>query len=372
MKIRGEVEVFSVLSTGESRLVAKESNLIVDGASEIIANIMVTPSSIGGLTDSSSVLDTSNYIVQAVSLGKAAQTYYDPGRAGHYYSSYLSGEYARAYADDLPQIRVIGDGANKSVVRLHYLPSYPDPLDTNLEVSTTTQYEIDTTILNPTSATSNGQMGHNMNMFFGPSSIHDASTVFMGCYAPSDGIDVYLMNSNTAASTAAYSSETGLSGHYNAVHAVDKRGFIRGYTQAQLDSESVDIGIKTGMVVSGCNASADAAVTSSGMFIGSPAVAHTFTLSAPDVSFLNLYGGIQTLGLWTIDLEETLKNGGTSPFPFADSNGDSKRIYKLFSKKTFVESLSDIIDDGSNPGHTNHSDLYITWKICFDNRGWTT
>ena len=366
MRIRGEIEVFSILSTGESQLVAKENNLIVDGASEIIANIMVTPSSIRGLTDSSSVLDTSNYIVQAVSIGKAAQTYYGPGRAGHYYSSSLSDEYATAYSDSvlIPQIKVIGDYPASSVLRLHHLPSYPDPLDISLEASTTTQYEIDTGILNPTSATSNGQMGHNMNMFFGPSSIHDASTVFMGCYAPSDGIDVYLVSSNATPYSEAYTSSTGLSGHYNAVHAVDKRGFIRGYLHTENQDHTI------GMVVSGCNASADTAVTTSGAFIGSPAVAHTFTLSAPDVSFLNLYGGIQTLGLWTIDLEETLKNGGTNPFSFVDSNGDSKRIYKLFSKKTFVESLSDIIDKAAAAGFQNHVDLYITWKICFDTKGW--
>jgi hypothetical protein len=155
-----------------------------------------------------------------------------------------------------------------------------------------------------------------------------------------------------------------LSGHYNAVHAVDKRGFIRGYLHTENQDHTI------GMVVSGCNASADTAVTTSGAFIGSPAVAHTFTLSAPDVSFLNLYGGIKTLGLWTIDLEETLKNGGTNPFSFVDSNGDSKRIYKLFSKKTFVESLSDIIDKAAAAGFQNHVDLYITWKICFDTKGW--
>ena len=50
MRLQGEVEVFKILADGSSESVIKESNMVVDGASEIIADILTTPYSISSTT----------------------------------------------------------------------------------------------------------------------------------------------------------------------------------------------------------------------------------------------------------------------------------------------------------------------------------
>ena len=74
MKIKGEVEVFKIMQNGASESVLKESNMVVDGASEVIVDMLTTPYSLKNLAGSES-LNPSNFTIQAVSLGKAEKLY---------------------------------------------------------------------------------------------------------------------------------------------------------------------------------------------------------------------------------------------------------------------------------------------------------
>lgn len=91
-----------------------------------------------------------------------------------------------------------------------------------------------------------------------------------------------------------------------------------------------------------------------------------------DAGALLLYGGLYQLGLWVLDIKETLKQGITAPFPFNALN--NKRKYKLFAKKTFNKDLLFCTDYGS-PGMrnlfavggalNNEGSLTITWRLNF-------
>jgi hypothetical protein len=70
--MRGEVEIWS-----GDELIHKENNLLVNGAGELLADIMTVSPSLSGIEDhaTSSILDSSNYTIQAISFGKDASAY---------------------------------------------------------------------------------------------------------------------------------------------------------------------------------------------------------------------------------------------------------------------------------------------------------
>ena len=64
--MRGEVQIWD-----GNTLIHKESNLLVDGAGELLADIMTAKSSYALVGDytSSAIFDTSNYTIQSISFG---------------------------------------------------------------------------------------------------------------------------------------------------------------------------------------------------------------------------------------------------------------------------------------------------------------
>jgi len=64
--MRGEVEIWD-----GDQLLHKESNLLVNGAGELLAGVMTVSPSLSGIADhaTSSILDSSNYTIQAISFG---------------------------------------------------------------------------------------------------------------------------------------------------------------------------------------------------------------------------------------------------------------------------------------------------------------
>jgi hypothetical protein len=96
-------------------------------------------------------------------------------------------------------------------------------------------------------------------------------------------------------------------------------------------------------------------------------------LRTGDAGSLLVYGGLYHLGLWVLDIKETLKQGITAPFNFNALNNTRK--YKLFAKKTFSKDLLYCNDVGSNSGmkelfspngvYSSDGSLTITWYINF-------
>ena len=92
-------------------------------------------------------------------------------------------------------------------------------------------------------------------------------------------------------------------------------------------------------------------------------VEYSMLLGSGDVGYSNLYGGIYNMGLWTIDMDKTLKAGNTPPYSFGPLNNPRK--YKLFSTKHLTKNLGFIEDSGTNAGSLNYTDLTIKWRLHF-------
>lgn len=96
-------------------------------------------------------------------------------------------------------------------------------------------------------------------------------------------------------------------------------------------------------------------------------VEYSITVGSGDVGYSNLYGGIYNMGLWTIDMDKTLKAGNTPPYSFGPLNNPRK--YKLFSTKHLTQNLGYIKDNitetSEDAGALNYSDLTIKWRLHF-------
>jgi hypothetical protein len=98
-------------------------------------------------------------------------------------------------------------------------------------------------------------------------------------------------------------------------------------------------------------------------------VVYECTISSGDCGMANLYGGITNIGLWTIDVEDTLKRD-TAPFSFYPPMNTRK--YRLFSSKKFIQNLTSVNDDitAVNPGGAfAYKDLKIRWTLDFGAAG---
>jgi len=92
-------------------------------------------------------------------------------------------------------------------------------------------------------------------------------------------------------------------------------------------------------------------------------VEYSMIVGSGDVGYSNLYGGIYNMGLWTIDMDESIKAGNTPPYSFGPLNNPRK--YKLFATKHLTKNLGYIEDNGTNAGSLNYSDLTIKWRLHF-------
>ena len=75
MKIKGKVEVYTDYGNKDQKLVCVDSNIVVDGAGEIIVDMLTTTPSLSGIESASAILDTSNYTIQAMTFGKDEEGY---------------------------------------------------------------------------------------------------------------------------------------------------------------------------------------------------------------------------------------------------------------------------------------------------------
>jgi len=82
----GTVEIYQNFATDNQKLVHKESNLWVDGASENICTLLTTPSSIN-VAPVKGVTDASNFTIKAISFGKSSDAYRNNG---HFYPHSVS------------------------------------------------------------------------------------------------------------------------------------------------------------------------------------------------------------------------------------------------------------------------------------------
>jgi hypothetical protein len=436
MKLKGEVEVFKIMKDGGSTSVLKESNMVVDGASEVIVDMLTTPYSLKNLAGSET-LNPSNFTVQAVTLGKASELYggqpetsaADTDVIGMH-CVYNTQELSSLYFNIGTSPEIGGDdwvGARNltgasSFTPSTKLPKTPFPGDVGLEDSSRTQIELyyelsDAAVSGGLPETSGfalpfgvsdgwdnasalvSSKGHNLNSFYS-SSVKSMETLFQGCYAPSNGIDVFIWDASVTRSVVinstnpaalllssvnasagpvltpvdpGYGEGYSVSGRYNTVGSMDKHGYLVAYPiqhhPASGDpTQGVIVSAGTTNSLVGLGYDANGLLAGSEAFLASPAVCYNFSISSSDLLALAAYKGVTNIGLWALDLEETLKL--ESP-PLAWGAPTNNRRYKLFSKKVFSEDLTTIQDNpGADvpyaAGMVNYTDLNIEWRLNFD------
>lgn len=322
--------------------------MLVDGAGEIIVDAFTANRSFASIPSASAILDASNYTVLAVSFGKDAEGF---SHHAHEIISPSSVSSIKVLSYKAINYSSYHSSATASALQLYFnfLPQSPSPLDKRLEnKSTVTVY-----------SSSVPDVGHCLNSIIDSNLSSFAHLI--GCFPASGGTNFLMVSSLTNATGSVIVSGT-LSSFFNSNLIMDTSGFLTfangtASTQATLNAGS-DF---TKGAIRYCDSSFPSRVT-----IKIP-------LKNGDAGSLLLFGGLYHIGLWVLDIKETLKQGISAPFNFNALN--NKRKYKLFAKKTFSKDLLYCEDSGAIAGMRNlfanggslfnEGSLTITWYINF-------
>ncbi len=354
--MRGEVEVWS----GEN-LILKEANMLTDGAGELLADIMTVSPSLSGIDDlaTSSITDASNYTIQAISFGTGPDAFRSNAHAkGDDWEGFYASVSSQILDQSQGNVALLltnredkDQSSNDQPVDAGF-PSPPDPEKTKLEENTnlsslvsSSEQEVSISSVVP----GNGQLTNflpflNMSSTLsstelsGPSIIQAAS--LLGCFP--EGVSVsYPGAENTVFYTdgraLGTSVEISTGSYFNEVGSMDVSGFVN--------------------KISGSDSTLGLTISSNASFASNGTVEYAVTLSKDDALFAHAYGGIFHLGMWTIDMKESLCNGNTPPFAFSVLNNPRK--YRLFCRKGVSKDLTYIEDI------TAYQDLTIKWRLHF-------
>ena len=370
--MRGQLEIYANFASPEEELLYQGENTIVDGAGELLADILTFPTpSLSQISSLSSLLDASNYTIQAISFGKASKEYQ---RHAHLHP--LDNDQIATSGDKL-SVQYLEDTSGwtkgaKILVSpytnpdqmyfssLAYpggfsLPSYTSPTNTVLETSTLVSA---VTQLSSMFTDLEKDYGHNLNMLsYSPflyfsslnsdialfsdasavSAIDNAlsslatatdqvywnidgsstlsslqgSGVYLGCYPQGSST---AQGANAGTSAMLVSSWTGWDNAQQNASAVIGSGI---YTSLVNSTQCMDINgfIGKHYCVDG-NIAPTGSDTSAGLVIsalsavGSCQVTYSVTLGSGDVGCANLYGGITNAGLWALDLKKSVQGAG--------------------------------------------------------------
>jgi hypothetical protein len=338
--MRGQVQIFEVVNDDLIPF-DQGGNMILDTWSESIVDVLTANPSVSG-TAYSGLLDCSNYTVRAISYSKSA--------SGFGYNAHGSDPITvsgRTLAT--PALYVVNTVNTSSYSGINNIPSYPNPHDTLLEILPSSLSSVMVTY------------GQNLNLTVlwqyvsSLSSIGASGGMQLGCYAPSGaGTNRFIGALFNSASSLIASGRLGP----NSTEAI---GFNSAGTAGTMDWRGFQ---KT----TGAGAAAQGLVTSSNtgtdfFLTSTPSIAYIFLLTARHLDVAALYGGIQSVGLWAIDIERTLANGVYPPFTYDMIN--PKMEFKLLAKKVFIRNLCQIEDVGTTAGFNNHSNLTGTWVVYF-------
>ena len=414
MKIKGKVEVYTDYGTESQKLVCEDNNVVVDGAGEIIVDMLTTTPSLSGIESASAILDTSNYTIQAMTFGKDEEGYkrhahtdswsgldysWSTGASGGATPGQLLFSGAMVFTSS--NANPTGGVSSYFPSGSHYniLPRYPAPHDSKLELNSETllntlvtqsnnyasQYPSTsaTFIQNTVNTSGYNEIGHNTNVLldeiaagFAPKGgTHSTLGVGLiqgafprGYQAGGTPAAIFssvgqLSHGVAAGGHIADSGDIGSSanfiGNFNddAVESMDISGYLgQVYNEYGIAGSGFTLATHPNIYHSGLVVSANVDFSSTGEVI------YQTVIGAGDLGFTNFYGGIYNIGLWALDVKESLKTG-TPPYPWTPRS--NVRKYKLFSKKSFTKNLAYIQDSGTNAGMNNYKDLTLIWRLYF-------
>jgi len=381
--MRGVVEIWN-----GDELVLEEPNMLVDGAGELLADIMTVSPSLSGLeAPTSSILDASNYRIQAISFGTGSYYFNNGGRGIdsdkealiNFYDGFLptgtspivpfvfipsKDEFT---ADPIynPDFTATYKGKSLRIdkAKIDELPIAPNPTMKTLEVDTNTSSMVAGV------SVSSVFPGNGQHCNFLPSAIMSAmmeDTVFSGdlssYYTAASLLGAFPEGSSTPYSNAlvpqrvfydgpALSNIKAISKVYstfNEASSMDVSGFV-----TSVMSSVPDATYPMSSIASGLCLSAPVEETNQGF----PFVEYSLLIGSGDLGHVNAYGGIYHIGLWTIDMNKSLRNDNTPPFAFSVLNNPRK--YRLFCRKGLSKNLCYINDQ------EEYENLTLKWRIYF-------
>jgi hypothetical protein len=320
--MHGIVEVYL-----KGNKIVEDNNLTVDHAGEVIASFMALSPDIADIGSASSLLDSSNFTIQAISFGKDLDAY-----DSNAHNMNVVSQVASLYAG-LPVEITTSSYSGSSCVTENGDIIYPDVKDSFLQQSTGYNTVI--------SSLPSNALGQNLNAlnYAIELGLSFTEATKLGCfgYRSAGATSVNLYDSATSTITAS----SLVTSNFNATSSMDYLGFCS--------------------LVSGTNSLSGLVVSGLAPVSSTNEVVYTVTIAADDVAAADLYGGIFTLGLWCIDIPESLLLG---PAPFSNIPVSIKRRYKLHSKKILTKSITSITD-AATAGIISYSDIVVIWRLKF-------
>ena len=370
--MRGEIEVWS-----GDKLLIKEPNMIVDGAGELLADIMTASRSLSGInnTATSAILDASNYRIQAISFGTGKEAYnqgahkMDASKEILYQSTAFYGWNRVNISGIVPLVNIASSTEYFLQQPISYqptgmLPIAPDPSLTVLEPNIAMNAKVGGIFVSSVFPP-NGQLTNFLpsaiassmmaNTVFSSTTSGLAAAALLGCFPDGSGAipstsrysRVYIRtNQDNLTDYIQAAGYTTTGGVFNAASSMDVSGFVN-----MVMSSVPRVGYSMSSTSSGLCLSADSNFSSNGV------VEYSVLLASGDLGYATMYGGIYHLGLWTIDMQRSLQNGNTPPFVFRQLSNPRK--YKLFCRKGLSKSLT-YTDNEFVLG-----DLLIKWRLKF-------
>lgn len=321
--------------------------MFLEGFGEILANILTVNPELSGISSASSILDTSNYTFHAVTFGKDAEGYNfhahsvsDTGQIEGYNNDSVI---AINYVNSAPYVSSYHPSGAHAEFSATYnsVPQFPAPNHTRLEMGPTR------TTTASAFAEIAPDLGHYPNTWI-DSSLSNAWNILGGFSPPSSAGKEYFITDSKGETLASGV----LSGMYNQYGLVDKNGYVKISQVSGLDST---LGATQGAELSG-----GPVIYSSVNFnatLGSVGLA--VVPQRGDAVTLAMYGGVNHIGVYCLDIRAMLASGISPPYSWDALNNNS--IYKLVSKVTFWDNLLDHEDNGSTPGlESAYNDSFLT------------
>ena len=305
--------------------------MFTQGFGEVVTDVLTVNPALQSIPSASSILDVSNFTFNAITLGKDAQGF---KFHAHMVSGYETASgliiggpvtstlgyndgyvLAKRYNSISPSsYHASGTHQFFSTPTYNYksVPNYPSIYDTRLERDSTKSFLTRVDI--PPISYDTPDLGHYANPAI--DSIFSSLWHVIGGYPPSGNTGKFMLQT----SAGAFVCSGNLSGVLNTQGVVDKNGFI-----------------KINPIVNINNPSSGPVISTSGNLSANPSVYIQICLQMGDLASLALFGGINHIGVWCLDLKEMLASGLNPPYSW--NNLNNTRKYKLVAKTTLWDDL---------------------------------
>lgn len=342
--------------------------MLTQGFGEVLTDILTVNPILQSVSSASSILDASNYTFNAITFGKDAAGF---GYHAHVVSSFdtqnLFGFLPYpANANNGFVLAIRGNTASPSSYHsssTHLLLSstykslsnYPSIYDNRLERAdtiSTMQYNLSALSFayaagsipaGDPSLIVSSNVGHYINSVVDTNVLYSSLWNVIGAYPPSGNISKYMLLDISGG----FVLSGNLSGVLNSKQIVDRLGFI-----------------KINQAINVTSVSGGPYITSSANFTTNPGVTLGAKLEKGDAVSLCLFGGVNHIGVWCLDLKEMLKSGLNPPYSWNYLNNTRK--YKLVAKATFWNDLLYNEDVGGTPGLTLLDTSGVLAKLKFN------